>query len=289
MNLEDSAPEPGCSTPKPEKDPKPAPPRSSPTQSSQRSTSRGGTGQGRRPSSPPAREKTIDQAGGPEDEPQSYQTFKLQFLLDERNTVRRTEITHVETGKPRILTGYDREGILAVLEAYVRPAAERDSVAELDSRESAEPAEAVDKPPAADVGGGKVSAEALEAATVSFHSPPSTLEVGEPATFRLTINFGSARAPGEMAPDYQYRALISAKPLYGGPWQKVGTSSGSLTGLATTMIEVPVAPQPRQGLYQLEGTISLRDPVSGRPYRLLRVGGASLLQVNTVSTMGVQT
>jgi len=40
------------------------------------------------------------------------------------------------------------------------------------------------------------------------------------------------------------------------------------------------------GLYQLEGTISLRDPVSGRPYRLLSVREASLLQVNAATTVG---
>jgi hypothetical protein len=286
MNLEDSTPGPRDSTPEPEECVKPASSRGSQTQSSQRSTSRARTGQGRRPGSPPVQEKALKQASGPRDEPQPYQTFKLQFLLDERNAVRRTEITHVESGKKKTLPTYDREGLLAVLDSYVRPA-EHDSVAEQDGRESAVPADAVDETATPDSGeAGKMLAEALEAATVTFHFPLGTLEVGEPATLSLTIDFGSARAPGERAPDYQYHALISAKPAHGGPWQEIGTSSGSLMAHATTTIEVPVTPDPRGGLYQLEGTISLRDPVSGRPYRLLSVGEASLLQVNTATTVG---
>jgi hypothetical protein len=280
MNLEDGAPE-------PEEDLKPASSSGSPEQRSQRSTSRGRTGQGRRPGSPPVREKALDHASGPEDESQSYQTFKLQFLLDERNAVRRTEITHVESGEKKTLPGYDHEGLLAVLDAYVRPATGQDSVAEPEGTEPAVPAGAVDKTPTADVGAeGDVRAEALEAATVNFQSPPSILEAGESATLCLTIRFGSGRAPGEEAPDYQYHALISAKPLQGGAWRQIGTSSGSLTAQATTTIEVPVAPSLPGGLYQLEGAISLRDPVSGRPYRLLSVGEEGLLQVNTATTLG---
>jgi hypothetical protein len=287
MSLEDSTPEPGDSTPKPQGDPKPASPSGSRTQGSQRSTTRGRTGQGRLPASPPVREQAPEHASGPTDEPQSYQTFKLQFLLDERNAVRRTEITHVESGEKKTLRAYDREGLLAVLDAYVRPAAEHHDVAAQDSKESAIPADAVDETPTPDVGeDGRAGAEALEAAMVTFQSPPSTLEVGKPATLCLTIDFGSARAPGESAPDYKYHALISAKPVHGGPWQKIGTSSGSLTAQATTAIEVPVAPGPPGGLYQLEGTISLRDPISGRPYRLLSVGEPSMLQVNTATTAG---
>jgi hypothetical protein len=197
------------------------------------------------------------------------------------------EITHVKSGKMTPLTGYDREGLLAVLDVYVRPAAEQDSVAEQDSKESALPADTVDETPTPDIEEeGIVRVEALEAATVTFHSPPSTLEVGEPAMLCLTIDFGSARAPGERAPDYHYQALISVKPVHGGPWRKLGTSSGSLTAQATTTIEVPVVPEPPGGLYQLEGTISLRDPASGRPYRLLSVGEASLVQLNTATTVG---
>ena len=293
MNLEDSTRGPRDSTPEPEEDVNPASSSSSRTQSSQRgtsrsqrSTSRGRTGQDRRPGSPPVQEKALKQASGPRDEPQPYQTFKLQFLLDERNAVRRTEITHVESGKKMTLPTYDREGLLAVLDSYMRPD-EHDNVAEQDRRESAAPADAVCETPAPDIGEeGKVRAEALEAATVTFHSPLSTLEVGELATLSLAIDFGSARAPGERAPDYQYNALISAKPVHGGPWRELGTSSGSLIAQATTAIEVPVTPGPPGGLYQLEGTISLRDPVSGRPHRLLRVGEAGLLQVNTATTVG---
>ena len=286
MCLEDSTPGPRDSTLEPQEGVKPASSRGSRTQSSQRSTSRGRTGQGRRPGSPPVQEKALKQAGGSRDEPQPYQTFKLQFLLDERNAVRRTEITHVESGKKMTLPTYDREGLLAVLDSYVRPA-EDDSVPEQDRRESAVPADAVDETPTPDIGEVvKVRAEALEAAAVTFHCPPSTLEVGEPATLSLTIDFGSARAPGERAPDYRYNALISAKSVHGGPWREIGTSSGSLMAQATTTIEVPVTPGPPGGLYQLEGTISLRDPVSGRPHRLLSVGETSLLQVNTATTIG---
>src|SRR5215831_6035735 len=258
MNLEDSTPGPGDSTPEPEKGLKPASPSGSRAPSPQRGTSRGRTGQGKRPSSPPVQEKrpsspsvqekALESASGPRDESQSYQTFKVQFLLDERNAVRRTEITHVESGKLKNLSGYDREGILAVLDAYVRPAAEQGSAAERDSRKATVPADAIDERPTADIGEeGKVRGEALEAATVTFHTPPSTLVIGKPATLYLTIDMGSASAAGERASDYQYRALISAKPVPGGPWQKIGTSSGSLTGQATTTIEVPVAPQPPEG------------------------------------------
>jgi len=209
---------------------------------------------------------------------QHYQTFTLQFLLDEKNTIRRTQMTHVQSGEKQTWPGYDGERLLTALEASIRP------VAQSGLGEAGPPAAAPDSAPSlTSVSEGEVQPAVFGGTTLTLRSAPDSLRVGERSALWLSLDFGRAQAPGEKPPEYQYYAHISGKPLYGGARRTIGTSAGSLTAQGTAMIEVFTTPGPPAGLYHLEGVISLRNPASGQPYGVLPMREGSVFDIREAS------
>jgi hypothetical protein len=255
---------------------------------------------GRRASKPAGRKRPVDQPTPAEDqqpEPtdtdhpgplpvdrERYESFLVQLTLNEDNAVIRTSVEavkHAESEQPERWPGWDTGRLLQLIGRYAtlsEPPAVVDSSPTGEPRGTrAPPATPVGEdepvPPAARAGNGEPELRGFEVMSSASGGAQWLLQAGEPFAMRLTFDPQAAWAPdqGSLA----YTATVVAKALDGDARTVLGEDHGRLDREGPAVVELRSAGL-AAGLYQLQGTILLREPASGQPQHLVPLPGRVL-------------
>jgi hypothetical protein len=198
---------------------------------------------------------------------QHYATFTINLLLDADNKVRRTEMTHIQSGdkKPETYAGWDSDRLVefivqqaALLLPTGEPASAMAATAEADSRSAAPPKLT-----------GKLHLQRLEMMPDEARGPRLTLGYGQPFTVDFTLDLTDVALPSDKT--VEYTATVYAKDLSGGPRQTVGQTHGSVKSKDPMTIKLDGKPLPR-GIYRLEAMASLALPTGESGPKAHRAG-----------------
>jgi len=180
---------------------------------------------------------------------QHYGTFTVELLLNEDNEVRRTRVTHIQSGAEDTWARWDDARLASFI---VERAALRLPLTEPPPRATAI-AEHVPPSPAAARVIGALRLRELEMVPVGADSPNYVLRHGQPFVVRLTLDLTEVVAPSDVP--LAYEATVCAKKL-GGPRQLVGKACDSITPAETVIVNVEGTALP-QGIYRLEAVATL--------------------------------
>jgi hypothetical protein len=196
---------------------------------------------------------------------QHYATFMVELLLDASNRVRRTNISHIQSGEKNIWAGWEAArlldfliqlGALNVSEAEVsRPA---DVTVRLDAPMlAAAPApqnpKLTESSASPEVSlGSLLQLRDLEIQASGGANPSSVLRHGEPFSARLMLDLDSATTAAHE--QLQYTATLSARNMGSGSRQVVVETQGKLDQTDAIVVDgsaLSLAP----GLYRLEAAV----------------------------------
>ena len=224
----------------------------------------------------------------PQDEPvvlgdgQRYESFMVRLLLNRDGSVRMTTVRHIGTGAKRQWPGLERDALPSYMVAVAASAGSPTEALEEPRSDGADqPAtQTTAMPHTEEVQSVTTLSErtathrALVAASAGLAVERAVLSAAEPFTMTMTIEFTE---PPLGADRLAYSAVVTAKPLAGGPKCTVARADGLL---ATTSPTISIAAGGLSaGAYRLDGAVSLRQPGDDRPAVLAGIAEGLLVHV----------
>jgi hypothetical protein len=182
---------------------------------------------------------------------QHYATFTVELLLDEDNNVRRTRITHVQSGVEDTWVEWQE---VRLVDFFVQRAALRlPLVEQYEAVTTVEPA----PPVAATTRLVRVlSVPELQTMPADVDVPRKIVRYGQPFNVRLTLDLTDVAAPSD---ELLFTAVIYAKSLSDHSHQIAGEARGTVTAADRVIIDVEGTTL-RRGIYRLEGSVTLALP-----------------------------
>ncbi len=206
------------------------------------------------------------------EEGQHYESFVVRMLLGKDNDVRSTTIEHVRSGEVMRWAGWEPTQLADFIkrQAGVPPRAALGLPASKVVAHAAAPAAKAATEPGAAPGPVTIAAGAL-----AVRPERQMLRAGEPFTVSLMLDPEQVSLPAQAG--LEYRAVILAKPLHGGPRRTIGEMRGTLaSGRAAIGLTSAGLPE---GVYRLDAAVSLREAASTRPVGLASGRASEILQV----------
>ncbi|MCG8351187.1 MAG: hypothetical protein MI924_25735 [Chloroflexales bacterium] len=196
---------------------------------------------------------------------QHYATFKVELLLDAGNSVRRTHISHIQSGEEDIWAGWEASRLL---DFFIRlgevrlPKEELNTPADVTVRLDAPVLASAPAPqnpklfeapisPIVSLGG-LLQLRDLEIQAASGAHPSSVLRHGEPFIARLMLELDTKASAAHQ--QLQYTATLSARSMGSGSRQVVVETQGKLDRADAIVVDgsaLSLAP----GLYRLEAAV----------------------------------
>ncbi len=231
--------------------------------------------------------KTRD-GSSPRADRQRYATYKVELLIDERDHIRRTRISHIQSNAESGWAGWGETQLLdfIVEHAHVKTQSTgrlgRASVTMSSPRRGVQkPVESgpVDPSPAHSKLTGLTRLQELETMPKDSGIPRRVIAQDQPFSIHLTLDLADLTVPRGSPLDYD--VSVYAKSLDGRPRQVVGQVSGIVAPSDHLTLNIDGAPLPA-GTYRLEAAVALALPSaesSGRTGVKALLEGI-LLQVN---------
>ena len=205
-----------------------------------------------------------DEAAADAGDSQHYDSFLVTVLVNEDRSIRSTTIKHPRTGAEHRWGGWKPEALLEFVAATrssdISPQPAKPPLAQ--RAHVGEPAD-VRSPQSVRV-----------APSAGLSAERTILRAAEPFTMTMTLDLAGVSAGiGRLA----YSAIVAAKPLGGGPKRTVAQSTG-VFATASPEFRIHAEGLP-EGVYRLEGAVSLREPGEDHSTEIAGVAEGLTLQV----------
>jgi len=199
---------------------------------------------------------------------QHYETFAIELLLDEAKEVRRTRVSHAQSGETALWAGWDEARLVNVLvqrAALQLPAPET----AVDNTPSAPPASTTAEAP---------RLKSVEAIVNGSGRAERVIHHDQPFDVRLILALTSPSTSREIS--FNYEATVYAKRLGEGSRGQAGKSQGTTRLSEEATLVIPHLTLP-PGLYRLGTEVKLwpTHPNSAAPVGLGAYLEGGLLQV----------
>jgi hypothetical protein len=195
-------------------------------------------------------------------------SFTIKLLLNEDNSVRRTQVVDNRSKAEEQWAGWDASRMVAFVN--------RQATLQLAASEPTSPVAAVAEPistlaptPVAGVGG-TLHMRGIEIGPADTTSPRRIVRQGMPFSVRLSLDLTEAVLPNSNP--LNYAAAVFAKSLGGGPRQSVGEMRSTIRPEDSLTILVASKPLPA-GTYRLDAVVTLTPPSAEASLRAHLEGG----------------
>lgn len=187
----------------------------------------------------------------PAEDSQHYETFTVEFLLNDDNEVRRTRAVHVRSGEEAKWPGQAARELLDFMSHHGAPQMSGETrayaAAILEHEPTHQPTPGRAKAP-------RPRVRRLEALPLGATNPQWLLAANQPFTVRATLDIPELVAPGEQSAEAEYVVSVAAKPVDKGSRQEIGEVHGRYGAPAELNVHSNGL---RQGLYRLEAAVEL--------------------------------
>jgi hypothetical protein len=204
---------------------------------------------------------------------QRYSTFTVELLADEDNQVRRTRVTHIQSGGQEAWAGWDERRLLGLLRR--RSGLPIPGLAPAPRVEDAAGPPAAPSPPPAPLGG-EFRLSRLETLSAETGETRPILAIGEPFVVRVTADLANVEAPPGAPLDC--RLTVRAKSV-GGARRLVAETCDSLRAGGQEDLQITTAIHWPPGLYRLDAVAALVSRGSPEPPTLVAAFQGHLVQV----------
>jgi hypothetical protein len=218
---------------------------------------------------------------------QHYENFVVRIRLDDDNDVRSTTIEHIQSGESKRWAAWERAKLAEFIEAQaelsphavpgpaqeITAAARREAVAE----PGVTPGPSVIAAAELVESGATPEPVGHAAGELTMRPEADMVRAGEPFTVSLTLEPREITMPADAT--LEYRAVVVAKPLQGGPHRTIAEADGISPPHWPAVIRMTSAGLPK-GVYRLKAVASVREVGTTRPAALAAVREDEILHVN---------